>query len=378
MATAQKEPKTEKTEKTASQAGSSAPLLPMLDMVGVMNDMTSMTMKMMQGYRNLANLKDEDIAVGSTPRELVFEQDGIKLYRYVQEKNITCKTPVLISYALVNKEYLLDLQPDRSYVKNLLENGHDVYIIDWGYPTRAHRYRTVDDYIDIYLNDCVDAVRRDAGVDKITIMGVCQGGTLSIMYSSLYPQKIKNLVTLITPVDFSTNDGTLFAWAKYMDPNPVADVGNVSGDTMNNGFLMVKPMQRIDKFHAFANMMDDKAKMSNFLRMEQWIFDSPSQAGECYRKFITELYLKNSLIKNELEIGGRTVNLKNITMPVLTVYAKQDHIVPPPATKPLNDLVGSKDKEMIEFPGGHAGVFVSSQTQKVLAPAVSKWLHDHD
>jgi polyhydroxyalkanoate synthase len=371
MATTQQEPK-------AEQAGSNAAFLPMLDMVGVMNDMTSMTMKIMQGYRNLASLKDEDIAVGSTPRELVFEQDGIKLYRYVQENTITCKTPVLVCYALVNKEYLLDLQPDRSYVKNLLQNGHDVYIIDWGYPTRANRYRTVDDYIDIYLNDCVDAVRRDAGVDKITLMGVCQGGTLSIIYTALYPHKIKNLVTLITPVDFSTNDGTLFAWAKYMDPNPVADVGNVSGDTMNNGFLMVKPMQRIDKFHAFANMMDDKAKMTNFLRMERWIFDSPSQAGECYRKFISELYLKNSLVKNELEIGGRTVNLQDITMPVLTVYAKQDHIVPPSSTKPLNDLVGSKDKEMIEFPGGHAGVFVSSQTQKMLAPAVSKWLHNHD
>jgi polyhydroxyalkanoate synthase len=351
---------------------------PMVDMTAMMNDLTNMTLRMMQGYQNLAGLTTEDVQVGGTPRELIFEQDKIKLYRYVQNKKITCTTPILISYALVNKEYLLDLQPDRSYVKNLLENGHDVYIIDWGYPTRADRYRTIGDYIDIYLNDCVDAVRRESGHDQITLMGVCQGGTLSITYTSLYPEKIKNLVTLITPVDFSTSDGTLFAWSKYMDPNPVADNGNVSGDTMNNGFLMVKPMQRIDKFYAFANMMDDKAKIANFLRMEQWIFDSPAQAGECYRGFITEMYLKNSLIKNELVINGREVNLKNITMPVLTVYAKQDHIVPPPATKPLNDLVGSKDKEMIEFPGGHAGVFVSSQTQKMLAPAVSKWLHEHD
>jgi polyhydroxyalkanoate synthase len=353
-------------------------ITPPVDMIGMMNDLSNMTIKMMQGYQNLANLQPSDVAVGSTPRELVFEQDKIKLYRYIQDKKITCKTPILLCYALVNKEYMLDLQPDRSYVRNLLDNGHDVYIIDWGYPTRANRYRTVGDYIDIYLNDCVDAVRDDSGHDKITLMGICQGGTLSIIYSALYPEKIKNLVTLVTPVDFSTTDGTLFAWSKYMDPNPVADNGNVSGDTMNNGFLMVKPMQRIDKFYAFANMMDDKAKMTNFLRMEQWIFDSPAQAGECYRGFITEMYLKNSLVNDSLEINGRAVNLQNITMPVLTVYAKQDHIVPPAATKPLNDKVGSKDKELFEFPGGHVGVFVSGQTQKLLAPKVSKWLHERD
>ncbi len=358
------------------QTTEKAPAQPKFDMMQMMNDLTGMSMKVMKGYQNLATLTPEDVAVGMTPRELVFQTDKIKLYRYKSLSKISCKTPILISYALVNKEYLLDLQPDRSYVKNLLEKGHDIYIIDWGYPSRADRYRAMEDYVDGYLNDCVDYVRKSSGFDKITLMGVCQGGTLSIIYTALYPQKIQNLVTLITPVDFSSNDAILFSWAKYMDPNPVADNGNISGDVMNNGFLMVKPMQRLDKFYSFANMMDDKTKMANFLRMEQWIFDSPAQTAECYRKFITDMYLNNSLVKNEFQIAGRTVNLKNITMPVLTIYAKHDHIVPPAATKPFNDLIGSKDKELFEFPGGHAGVFVSGQTQKLLAPAVSKWLHE--
>ena len=112
--------------------------------------------------------------------------------------------------------------------------------------------------------------------------------------------------------------------------------------------------------------------------MEKWIFDSPGQAGECLRQFIKDCYQGNKLVKGEMKIGDRVVNLKNITMPLLNIYASGDHLVPPAATKPLNDLVGSTDKSLYEFKGGHIGVFVGAKSQKELAPAISKWLHDRD
>jgi polyhydroxyalkanoate synthase len=125
-------------------------------------------------------------------------------------------------------------------------------------------------------------------------------------------------------------------------------------------------------------MMDDKDKMMNFLRMEKWVADSPSQAGECYRQFIKDLYQQNKLIKGELIIDGQKINLKNITCPVMTVYAEADHLVPPSATKPLNDVISSKDKELYGFPGGHIGVFVGNRSQKELGPKVSNWLKKFD
>jgi len=108
--------------------------------------------------------------------------------------------------------------------------------------------------------------------------------------------------------------------------------------------------------------------------MEKWIFDSPDQAGEAWRRFIKDLYQENKLVKGEFELGGRKVDLKNIKMPILTIYAEEDHLVPPASTKPLNDLVGSEDKTMISFKGGHIGIYVSSRSQKDLAPTVAKWL----
>jgi polyhydroxyalkanoate synthase len=124
--------------------------------------------------------------------------------------------------------------------------------------------------------------------------------------------------------------------------------------------------------------MEDKEKLLNFLRMEKWIFDSPGQAGACIREFIKYCYQENRLAKGELELGGKLVDLRNITMPLLNIYASADHLVPPAAIKPLNDLVGSQDKTLYEFKGGHIGVFVGSKSQKELAPAISQWLHDRD
>jgi polyhydroxyalkanoate synthase len=272
---------------------------------------------------------------------------------------------------------MLDLQPDRSLVRKLLEQGVDLYVIDWGYPTNADRYLTLDDYIDDYLNDCVDYVCQSTGHEQVTLMGICQGGTFSTMYSALYPEKVKNLVTVVTPIDFSTNDGLLYRWSRNMNIDALVDTyGVIPGGFMNVGFLMLMPFTlNINKYLGMLDIAQDKEKLLNFIRMEKWIFDSPGQAGECLRKFIKDLYQENKLVKGELEIGGRTVDLKRITMPLLNIYAVADHLVPPSSTKPLNDLVGSQDKDLYEFKGGHIGVFVGSKSQKELAPALAEWLH---
>jgi len=112
--------------------------------------------------------------------------------------------------------------------------------------------------------------------------------------------------------------------------------------------------------------------------MEQWITDSPSQAGECFRQFIKDLYQQNKLIKGTLQLGNRNVNLANITMPLLNIYAEEDHVVPPEASIALNDLVGSTDKCLTKFAGGHIGVFVGSRSQKELAPGIALWLKERD
>ncbi len=344
----------------------------------LIEEFTSISAKLMKSYENLNKI--EEVTIASTSKTAVYSEDKLTLYRYDRETEASYKTPVLIVYALVNTYKMLDLQPDRSYIKNLLAAGMDVYLIDWGFPTRSDRFLSMDDYINGYINTCVDVIRTKHQIEKINILSICQGGTLSVIYSALYPNKVKNLVTHVTPIDFSTNEGLLFRWSRDMDFDALVDAnhGLIPGEFLNQGFDMLKPMMKLQKQQALTSLLDNADKLLNYLRMEKWISESPDQAGECFRQFMKDLYQNNKLVKGELEVGGKKVNLKNLSAPLLNIYATEDHLVPPAATKPLNDLVGSTDKELYSFKGGHIGVFVGSRSQKELAPAVAEWLKKRD
>jgi polyhydroxyalkanoate synthase len=333
-------------------------------------------------------LNPPDFSVGTTPSEIIFLEDKMKLIHYIPTVEKPHPVPILIVYALVNQYYILDLQPDKSVIKKLLDEGFDIYIIDWGYPSGVDRYLTIDDYVNGYINNAVDKIRERSRLDKITLLGVCQGGTFCVMYAALHPEKVKNLVTLVAPVDFDTDKGILHIWAKSLDVDKIVDYyGIVPGDFLNAGFLLLDPFRlMIDKYVGLFERIDEcepvdkecqlrnEETIKNFLRMEKWIFDSPDQAGETFRQFMKDCYQQNLLIKNEMKLNGKKINLKNITMPLLNVMAEFDHLVPTDASKPLAGAVSSSDKETLVFPTGHIGIFVGSKSQKEVCPRIAEWL----
>ncbi len=317
--------------------------------------------------------------IAPTPYEVVYQEDRVKLKHYISEK-ITHKVPLLIVYALINRETMLDLQPGRSAVQVFLDHGVEIYMIDWGYPTRKDRYVTIDDHVNHYMESVVDVIRKRHGLPRINLMGICMGGAFSVMYAALHPEKIKNLVTTVTPTNFDTDKGLLHIWMKGLDMDSVVDAfGNVAGDVMNLGFLLMNPARlMIDKYVGFLENVDDRTFVENFVRMEKWIFDSPDVPGETLRQFISDCYHKNLLIQSRLTLGGRRVDLKNITMPLLNIYGKYDHLVPPEAAEVLPSKVSSVDVEDICLPTGHIGIYVSSKIQKLFVPKISAWLKERE
>ncbi|MBN2044693.1 MAG: class III poly(R)-hydroxyalkanoic acid synthase subunit PhaC [Anaerolineales bacterium] len=334
--------------------------------------------------QNLSFIRDEDIQIGTTPKEAVYHEDNIILYHYTPSVKKPFKIPVLIVYALVNRPYMVDLQESRSLVRNLLAEGIDVYLVDWGYPQKGDRWLTIDDHVNGYINSCVDFIRQKHKLKAINLLSICQGGTLSLCYTALHPKKVKNLITMVAPVDFHTSDGMLNLWSgcthgpSSMDVDQMVDaLGNIPGDFMNFGYLMLKPFQlNVEKYLGMADILDDEAKLINFLRMEKWIFDSPDQAGETFRQFLKDFYQANKLIKGEFKLGGQRVDLKKITMPVLNLYAEQDHLVPPASTIALEKYVGTDDYTVKSFPVGHIGMYVSGKVQKDLPPTIANWLKE--
>jgi len=325
-------------------------------------------------------LEPLDTQIAATPYEVVYQDDRVKLKHYLPVTETKLKTPLLVVYALINRETMLDLQPGRSVVETFLAHGIDLYMIDWGYPTRKDKFLGFDDHINGYLDTMMDFIRQKHDLDQINLMGICMGGTFCVIYSALHPEKVKNLITTVTPTSFDTDKGLLHLWMKGLDPDLLVDTyGNISGDVMNFGFLLLNPARlMLDKYVGFFEHMENKAFVENFVRMEKWIFDSPDLPGEVFRKFIKDCYQKNLLIQNKLEVAGKRVNLKNITMPLLNFYGKYDHLVPPEACEMLIQKVGTKDARDVVLDTGHIGIYVSSKCQKEFAPKIASWLMQRD
>ena len=320
-----------------------------------------------------------DCQVATTPADVVYTEDKMKLLHYrsrVDKKNIH-PTPVLIVYALINRYIMLDLEPGRSFIQNLLNEGLDVYLIDWGYPTGADRYLGLDDYINYYMDTALEWIRSETKTKQINLMGVCMGGTFSVIYAALHREKVKNLITLATPTEFDIDDAGLFLWAKEIDVDKAVEgLGNLPGDIANILYLLVTPVATVNKYIQFLEGVENPKFVSTFLRMEKWIFDSPDMAGEVFREWIRDLLQQNLLIKNQLILDGQKVDLRKIKCPLLNVFGKNDYLAPPSTAKPLSKAVSSKDITTIGVDTGHVGIFVGSRSYKTISPKIAKWIRE--
>jgi polyhydroxyalkanoate synthase subunit PhaC len=352
----------------------------------VIREANDVPRKIWHGISALANFSEEELAIATTPKEEIYRDDMMRLYQYLPTVEHDLGITVLIVYALVGRYQMIDLEQDRSFVRKLLDAGLTVYMVDWGLPTRAQRWTSIDDYVSGYLDDAVDVIRTREGIDSINLLGICQGGVFSTCYAALFPDKLRTLTLAVTPLDFHGDahcpqPGTAYMnlWARGLTGEDidryVAAHGNVAGDSVGLSFLMMDPLANAGKYTVdLLSILDDDRKLLNFLHMERWIADRPSTPGEVARQWLKDLYQGNKLIKNELVLGGRTVDLHNIAMPVLNVYAEGDVVVPNSTTRGVGPRLGTSDYTELGVPGGHIGTFVGGKAQRVLGPGIVDWL----
>jgi polyhydroxyalkanoate synthase len=346
--------------------------------------------KLAAGVEKLGRIKDEDVQIATTPKDEVFRTDKVTLYRYRPLTEQKVKTPILIAYSLIGRYTMTDLQEDRSLIRNLLKQGLDVWVIDWGNSSRADRYLKMDDYVLSYLDDCALAMQRETGTDKVNLLGICEGGVLTLSYAALMPENVRNLVLTVTPLDFHADrneekleHGFLNVWTRSLTAHDVDRMievwGVLPGEFMGAVFSMLTPIRSITKYNLdLLEVVEDEAKLLNYLRMEKWLADRPHHAGEAAKQWLKDLYQENRLIRNELELGGRKVDLRNVNMPVLNIYAQDDHIIPAPTVRVLGGKLGTEDYTELGLPGGHIGVFVSGKSQGIVGKGIVDWLASRD
>jgi polyhydroxyalkanoate synthase len=334
-----------------------------------------------EGYRKLEKARSilytaSSVGVGETPNEVLVETRAYRLLHYRQMVTKTTKTPILVVYALINRSYVLDLQSDKSWIRSLLSQGFDVYLIDWKAPTVADKYVSFDDYVNCYIDDCVEALLKKTRVDKLTLHGYCMGGTMSTMYTALHQEKVRNLA-VIAPVIDTEKDSTVIAnLAKNIDVGKMLQVtGNLPSEQMYALYSMLKPFkQGVNKYFNLVQNIDNEQFVGNFLRLEKWLYDTPPIAGETFRQWISDIYQKNLLVKNELKLNNKLIDLSTIKVPLLNIVADEDHLVSPQCSAPLNDVVSSPDKRLMRFQTGHVGLIASLYSQNNVLPKIGQWL----
>jgi polyhydroxyalkanoate synthase subunit PhaC len=302
-------------------------------------------------------------------------------------KECSSSPPVIVIYAFINRHYILDLLPEVSVVRNLLnQGGLDVFATDWGTPSAYDKSLTIGHFVNRYIDKSIDFIRKITKSDKISLFGYCWGGDLALMYAALHPEKVKNLITVATPGDFDLDNSLLSVWTRSVKEEYILDAfGNVPGMLLNGAFALRSPIEYSHKYFHFFEQPRGLESIAEFIATETWLYDSPPVIGEIYREFVEYCYKQNLLIKSKMRIedtcnndNGKMVSLKNITMPFLNIVAQNDDLAAPISSKALNDaLTESNDKSLIEFKSGHVGLMIGKNAHKELWPKVGEWIKNH-
>ena len=321
------------------------------------------------------------VPVGLTPKDLVWSLNKTRLYRYrpVRPPAERHPVPVLLVYALINKPFVFDLIPGRSFIEFMVAQGFDMYLIDWGSPGPEDVDTTLDDYVTVYLRRAVRKLLRVAEAESFTLLGYCIGATLATTYAALYPDApIRNLVLLTAPLDFSSREGAIAAWVgeNALDVDKLVDtLGNIPGEMIKTWAKIIRPAENmVGVYITLLKLMDDADALWGWQAMHRWVEESIPFAGEAFRQFIRDYIRGNKLIRSELVIDGQPVDLKNIRAPFLNIIAAHDHIVPRASSETIMDEVSSTDKEVRIIQAPHVGIMISRSARYKLWPEIAEWL----
>ena len=310
-----------------------------------------------------------------TPSELIKVKDKFHLHHYKPVDKKRHKTPLLVIYSLINRYYILDLMPHASVINNLQNQGFDVYTTFWGSPDFYDKDMRLVNYAHDYVGNAVNKIKEISGSEKVSLFGYCWGGIFALIYAASHPENVKNLVLHAAPVDMSQQNGVIENWAAHLDVDRLVDtLGNVPGLFVNLAFILRNPVEPILKYLIFFSEPHSLEQIQQFFWIETWLYDNKPIIGETFRDIVNKISKKNLLIKNEMELDGKRIDLSKMTTPILNIFGSYDDLVPPESCKSLTSVIGSKDKKSIEFPTGHVGLCISQKAHEKLWPEVGKWL----
>ena len=306
---------------------------------------------------------------GATPATVVYQENKLRLLRLLDASGQPRSgPPVLFVPAPVSRYFILDLLPGRSFAGHIAGAGFDVYIIDFGTPGDEDRFADLEYFVDGLVRRCVRTVSAISGRPAINVVGYCLGGTLSLLYTALYPSTVSRLVLLTTMIDGDVKGG--IAWVAHQMGLAGESYDNprlVPAAEIKGWFEMLAPgsnslMGRVNDL--WERLDDPPDRLRDVRTMATWVDDVVPAPG----RLLAEMYQqfgpgRNRLIAGTATVGDRRIDTRAISMPLLSVSAAKDLIAPPEGVDAIRSLV--PQAEVMRLPGGHVGI-VAGRTAAAL------------
>jgi len=325
---------------------------------------------------------DSSEGLQPTPRELVASRDKVKLWRY-PSPNKQYDEPILLFLGLVSRSYVLDLLPGKSYINSLCEAGFDVYLLDWGQPDAAESENTLETYVDFYLPRALKIVQRESGCKDVNVIGYCFGAILALMYqASRGNSPISSLVLMAAPVDFRhmhVHTGPLRDGALNPD-DVINDEGFVPADVVRRSLSVRAPTYDIAQYASLWDKLaskPDSGALEAHAVMTNWVRDHVNFPGAAFRQFVKMFLQDNGFVNGTARAGNKRVDLSRIDIPILSVIAERDDLIPPRVSFPLRNLVDPELYEEVLLKAGHVGLVLGGTAQRVTLPAIVDFLARH-
>ncbi len=270
---------------------------------------------------------------------------------------------------------IVDFSPKQSQIKVAKAAGLTrLYSMDWVGATPEHHDARVEDYLAVLDR----AVEHMGG--RANLVGDCQGGWLATIWAALNPEKVHTLTIAGAPVDFTIGQPSISTWVSVMGGNDLSAYrgivqragGVMPGRHMLNGFITLKPESEAEKQFQLLSHLDDEDYLARYREFEDWFKHTQDIPGPFYLWIIEHLFRDNKLVRGELEIGGRTVDLSKITCPVNLLGGATDHITLPAQVFAAADHVGTPAEDITKATtsGGHLGLFMGSEALRHFWPPI--------
>lgn len=284
---------------------------------------------------------------------------------------------------------IVDYSPAQSQVGAMLDAGLlRLASLDWIGASPATRDAGIEEYLATVTRaaDTLADARPGDGTDRrVNLVGDCQGGWLAVIWAALNPERVATLTIAGAPIDYHCGEPVLWDWVQALAPDGgianyetiVANGGGVlPGASMLAGFIALKPENEIDRRLQLLSHMHDPAYVERYREFDTWFRWTQDIPGRFYLWIVEHLFQRNELIRGELEIGGRVVDLGAITAPLFLLAGATDHITPPEQVFALAEYAGSTEVVRRVSSGGHLGLFMGHEALREHWPPLLRAVAD--